>query len=229
MQRPVAKRDTSPDGRNRLGLLAVLLWGAIAFTFPVTALADLGAPADMSEKTMPAVMILLDTSARRPRMPLLTRLRALAFLRLLGSLIRVRTPGQMRQIVDRVRTDQRRKLRRLARRGRRRFSSRARRKYGQWLRHAQLLIRAHGRAVARYRLRRYPGRIVQFFARDTSVARLRDSRLDWGQVAGGGFDVYVVPGDHHHMLEEPDVQPLARQLRACLDEVQRAPSAAARE
>ena len=183
----------------------------------------------MADGQQVPVLILLDTSARRPRMPLLTRLRALAFLRLLGSLIRVRTPGQMRQIVDRVRTDQRRKLRRLARRGRRRFSSRARRKYGQWLRHAQLLIRAHGRAVARYRLRRYPGRIVQFFARDTSVARLRDSRLDWGQVAGGGFDVYVVPGDHHHMLEEPDVQPLARQLRACLDEVQRAPSAAARE
>ncbi len=40
----------------------------------------------------------------------------------------------------------------------------------------------------------------------------------WTAIALGGLSTHVVPGKHLTLFEEPDVQPLARQLQACLDE-----------
>ena len=48
----------------------------------------------------------------------------------------------------------------------------------------------------------------------------------WGDLATGGLDVRIVPGDRHfdghhgNILKEPHVRVLAQQLGACLDKAQ---------
>jgi thioesterase domain-containing protein len=42
----------------------------------------------------------------------------------------------------------------------------------------------------------------------------------WGQLAAGGLDIKVVPGNHVGMLQEPHVRVLAEKLRSCLDRAQ---------
>jgi len=46
----------------------------------------------------------------------------------------------------------------------------------------------------------------------------RDPLKGWGQLASGGVDLHVVPGDHFSMLREPHVSILAEQLRACIQQ-----------
>ena len=46
----------------------------------------------------------------------------------------------------------------------------------------------------------------------------------WTAIALGGLSVYVVPGEHLTLFEEPAVQPLARQLQECLDMANSQPS-----
>jgi amino acid adenylation domain-containing protein len=47
-----------------------------------------------------------------------------------------------------------------------------------------------------------------------------DYRAGWLKVIQGELFAYDVPGGHHTMLHEPNVQELAARLRACLDHVQ---------
>ena len=47
-----------------------------------------------------------------------------------------------------------------------------------------------------------------------------DRRLQrWRELATGGMDVHLVPGDHQTLVEEPHVQGLAQALRQCIDRV----------
>ena len=65
----------------------------------------------------------------------------------------------------------------------------------------------------------YPGKITYFFARDNIYeAREEDKRLRWKTIAGGGFELHVIPGRHDTIKEEPHVALLSRKLMACLDE-----------
>jgi thioesterase domain-containing protein len=41
--------------------------------------------------------------------------------------------------------------------------------------------------------------------------------LGWGPLAQGGIEVYELPGDHDLVFQEPNIQVLAEQLRACLE------------
>jgi len=50
----------------------------------------------------------------------------------------------------------------------------------------------------------------------------QEASWGWGQYAEGLVDIHVVPGDHHTMMSQPNVQVLAEKLRACLDKVQSA-------
>jgi amino acid adenylation domain-containing protein len=68
-----------------------------------------------------------------------------------------------------------------------------------------------------YRPRPYPDRITLFRAARNGTRDGSDPIAAWSQVAGGGTEVYEVPGDHVSMMREPDVQSLAVQLSACLE------------
>jgi thioesterase domain-containing protein len=39
----------------------------------------------------------------------------------------------------------------------------------------------------------------------------------WRKAARGGFDIFVVPGEHHHAFEEPDAAGVAEILRRFID------------
>jgi len=80
---------------------------------------------------------------------------------------------------------------------------------------------AYRRAARRYAPFEYPGRIAYFLARDALPRGfLRDSRLDWCRLAGGGYDVYRVPGNHFQMLTGEGVREVARRMKSALDSVQ---------
>jgi thioesterase domain-containing protein len=72
-------------------------------------------------------------------------------------------------------------------------------------------------AVERYRLRPYAGRLTVFRAREANpqLADL-DPDLGWAGLAREGVAAYEVPGDHHTLTREPNVQVLAAHLEACL-------------
>ena len=77
---------------------------------------------------------------------------------------------------------------------------------------------AHRRALGRYSVRRYPGKIVLMRAADVpeTVGTHRNSTLGWETIAGGGLEIHDVPGGHISMFEEPNVGPLAGTLKAIL-------------
>ncbi len=66
------------------------------------------------------------------------------------------------------------------------------------------------------RQREYPGKITLFFARDAKTD-FEDNRLGWRRLADGGLDLYVVPGTHTSMREEPYVAELVEKLKGCLE------------
>lgn len=83
----------------------------------------------------------------------------------------------------------------------------------------QLLFRvfkSNLRAAAGYMPQGYPHRVTVFRAageaNETTTPRLESSEL-----AGGGIEIYDMPGQHLTMLREPLVEILTRRLRECLD------------
>jgi amino acid adenylation domain-containing protein len=63
----------------------------------------------------------------------------------------------------------------------------------------------------------YPGKITYFFARDAHYRiRWEDNRLDWGKLASEGLQLFVIPGEHNSIREEPSVAILADKLTASL-------------
>jgi hypothetical protein len=71
--------------------------------------------------------------------------------------------------------------------------------------------------IWRYQPRPYPGRVGAFLAARTGTWPFRDRRPMWRAVAKGGFDIYVVPGEHHRALEEPTAAGAADALRRFID------------
>lgn len=72
-------------------------------------------------------------------------------------------------------------------------------------------------AVERYEPKPYQGQITMFLATQAQHRTLYDPRLQWGQVAQGGFELHLLDCDHDTLMEEPMVQELAKTLRACMD------------
>jgi thioesterase domain-containing protein len=64
----------------------------------------------------------------------------------------------------------------------------------------------------------FGGRVVSFLAGDRPVKSrvLEDARLGWRDFARGGFESYVVPGDHDSMFSEEQVPKMAELLRGVL-------------
>jgi len=82
-------------------------------------------------------------------------------------------------------------------------------------------IEAHEQAWQNYVPQVYPGRVTLFRTRRLSLICSFDPEMGWGEFAAGGVDVRVIPGSNVSILEEPDAQVLAEELRACLDEAGR--------
>jgi amino acid adenylation domain-containing protein len=77
---------------------------------------------------------------------------------------------------------------------------------------------AHRRALERYTVRPYPGRIALLRAADVrqSIGTRVSSTLGWDAFAAGELQICDVPGGHMTMFEEPNVRILAERLRAVL-------------
>jgi acyl transferase domain-containing protein/thioesterase domain-containing protein len=76
----------------------------------------------------------------------------------------------------------------------------------------------HKRAMGRYTVQFYPGKITLLRAADVreTVGTRRNPTLGWETLAGGGLEIHDVPGGHISMFEEPNVRTLAETLNAVL-------------
>jgi amino acid adenylation domain-containing protein len=77
--------------------------------------------------------------------------------------------------------------------------------------------RALEQAARCYQPSPYPGSVTLFKAQVPGSPASAGGTLGWARVAMGGVEVHQVPGEHMTIIHEPQVQELARQLRACLD------------
>jgi acyl transferase domain-containing protein/thioesterase domain-containing protein/acyl carrier protein len=77
---------------------------------------------------------------------------------------------------------------------------------------------SHKRALGRYTVKFYPGKITLLRAADVpdTVGTRRNTTLGWETLAGGGLEIHDVPGGHTSMFEEPNVRALADKLKAIL-------------
>src|SRR5579872_2302466 len=75
---------------------------------------------------------------------------------------------------------------------------------------------ANALAEASYVPQYYPGHVVQLWCTEMPTRSYRDRRLAWSEVAGGGLEVHVIPGNHMTMLEDPHLGVLSEKLRVCL-------------
>jgi hypothetical protein len=77
---------------------------------------------------------------------------------------------------------------------------------------------AHQKALDKYEPRPYDGKVILLRAERQLGGIEPDETLGWGDLLGGPFETYEVPGHQQNMLKEPNVPVLARRLRECLDE-----------
>jgi thioesterase domain-containing protein len=80
------------------------------------------------------------------------------------------------------------------------------------------IFQIHQRAMRRYRMRKYPGRVTLFLS-DEIRQRLRGRPSEWDRWAAGGLEIVPVSGHHggvHSFIREPHVAELAEKLAARL-------------
>jgi thioesterase domain-containing protein/acyl carrier protein len=82
------------------------------------------------------------------------------------------------------------------------------------------LLERHYGMLRAYVPKMYPGRIVLFRARVRPLFRLHGDDLGWNDLAAGGAEVILVPGDHWTMLREPRVHLFAQRLTEALARAQ---------
>jgi thioesterase domain-containing protein len=68
------------------------------------------------------------------------------------------------------------------------------------------------RALVRYVPGPYGGRVTLFRASQTAVPASAGSAGGWGRQVAGGVEEHELPGDHHSILQEPEVRTLAERL-----------------
>jgi acyl-CoA synthetase (AMP-forming)/AMP-acid ligase II/thioesterase domain-containing protein len=90
---------------------------------------------------------------------------------------------------------------------------------GPLARSMRQVLEANREAVSHYVPQVYPGRIVLLISSEAPERSFYDSRLRWSDIASGGLQVHVVPGNHDTVFSEPHVGVLAKKLRACLRRV----------
>jgi aspartate racemase len=76
-------------------------------------------------------------------------------------------------------------------------------------------------AAKSYVPRPYAGRITLFRADQKSLRDELDPKAGWGTLAVGGLEMQHVPGDHNSIFAEPQVENLAKQLKACTEQARK--------
>jgi thioesterase domain-containing protein/NADP-dependent 3-hydroxy acid dehydrogenase YdfG/acyl carrier protein len=82
--------------------------------------------------------------------------------------------------------------------------------------------KAHFRALTRYKVKRYPGKITLMRAVGRGYLGMEllgareDEALGWGSFAGGGLEIRDVPGEHGNVLNEPYIQTVVQELKTVL-------------
>jgi thioesterase domain-containing protein len=84
--------------------------------------------------------------------------------------------------------------------------------------HVFRVFQANMKATLEHRPQPYPGKVTLFRASQQQKTHdlSDDPLLGWGALAQGGVEVHPIPGDHAHMVHEPNVAALAQMLKACL-------------
>jgi thioesterase domain-containing protein len=77
-------------------------------------------------------------------------------------------------------------------------------------------VEAGQQAARKYVPQVYPGRVIFFQAANRSLA----FQLDWGRLAGDGWEIHEVASSHLDIVREPHVQVLAKHLVASLYKAQ---------
>jgi acyl-CoA synthetase (AMP-forming)/AMP-acid ligase II/thioesterase domain-containing protein/acyl carrier protein len=91
---------------------------------------------------------------------------------------------------------------------------------GALARAMQQVLEANREAVEAYVPKPYPGRVVLLLSSEAPDRSCYDGRLGWSEMASGGLEVLVVPGNHDTLFSEPHVKVLAEKLRTCLQRAQ---------
>ncbi|HKQ40430.1 MAG TPA: HAD-IIIC family phosphatase, partial [Verrucomicrobiae bacterium] len=86
----------------------------------------------------------------------------------------------------------------------------------QFPQHELDLWRLHLTAGATYVPKPYGGRVLLLRTRGQPFLCSFDPQYGWGKLALGGVEVRIVPGAHERIFMEPDVQILAREVKAAL-------------
>lgn len=80
--------------------------------------------------------------------------------------------------------------------------------------HVFEVFKSNLKAMMDYRPQPYPGKATLLFAEEKPqfIEVARDPLLGWGAHVQGGVEVVRIPGDHVHMLQEPNVGIVAQRL-----------------
>lgn len=81
------------------------------------------------------------------------------------------------------------------------------------------VLKANLRALLKYKLKPYSGRITLIRAEDQSIMHKlhEDWTLGWGELAHGGIDVIEVPGNHAVLMSHPYLERVCEVLREGID------------
>jgi amino acid adenylation domain-containing protein len=82
------------------------------------------------------------------------------------------------------------------------------------------LWKAHVQALLVHHPKPYAGHATLFRTRGHQFICSFDPQYGWGDLVAAGVTVKVVPGSHESILEEPNVQGVARELEQCLSKIQ---------
>ncbi|MEO6196442.1 MAG: amino acid adenylation domain-containing protein [Thermoanaerobaculia bacterium] len=76
------------------------------------------------------------------------------------------------------------------------------------------VFRTNARGMEEYRAQPYSGRLTVVAAEEGSAGD--GPELGWAPLASGGLDLWKTPGDHYHVLREPQVRSFAERLASSL-------------
>ncbi len=88
--------------------------------------------------------------------------------------------------------------------------------------HVVNLTRCNFEAMAGYQPQPYPGTLTFYRARDRKPTDPQQPESPWIELAGGGTEVHIVPGDHITMHHPPNLSVLAERIRQALDRLSNA-------
>lgn len=87
-------------------------------------------------------------------------------------------------------------------------------------RNRRSILNAGRQAARHYNPRSYPGKITLFRAAKLGGGIDHDPQMGWSRLAGGELKSHLIPGYHAHIVLEPRVRLLAKELIAALCQAQ---------